>query len=392
MPDSHAIPDVELSCDALLREASAQTDLDTFGCDSFRPAFECLVQALNEEGRLNATGRFMHYQRILNSLKNRLRTEAWFDYHPEILDEELLPPVVIVGLTRTGTTMLHRILAADSRFHAPLWYEVRNPAPYREWRAHKADQRVAEAEAEVAALLEANPEIAAIHPMDPTGADEEILLLEHSFYSYVPNSFAHVPTYGQFVAEADNTPAYEYLKKQLQFLQWQKHLRGEKAQRWLLKAPHHLHFMSTLLKVFDNIQVISTHRDPLVSIPSTASFYYNLWLTGSDEADKKTVAQEVIDVFAAGTAHTLAAREGAESRFCDIWFEDTVGKPDEVIETIYRFIELELTEEARAAMAQHRSENRREDRPAHEYTLEEYGYTPAGIHARFEAYCQRFID
>ena len=228
--------------------------------------------------------------------------------------------------------------------------------------------------------------------MDPTGADEEILLLEHSFYSYVPNSFAHVPSYGKFVAEQDNTPAYEYLKKQLQFLQWQKHLRGERAQRWLLKAPHHLHFMSTLLSVFEGIQVVSTHRDPLISIPSTASFYYNLWLTGNDQADKRTVAGEVIDVFASGTAHTLATRESHESQFCDIWFEDTVGKPQAVIEKIYAFINLELTTEANAAMERHRDENRREDRPTHAYTLEEYGYTDSGIRARFEAYCQRFID
>lgn len=386
------VPNVELDCARLLQAAEDETGLTDFGCESFRPAFEVLVNALNTEAELNAVGRFVQYQRILNSLKNRLRMEAWLAYHPEILEEELLPPVVIVGLTRTGTTMLHRILAADSRFFAPLWYEVRNPAPYKEWRAHKPDQRIAEAEAEVAALLEANPEIAAIHPMDPTGADEEILLLEHSFYSYVPNSFARVPSYGEFVAAADNTPAYEYLKKQLQFLQWQKKLKGETAQRWLLKAPHHLHFMSTLLKVFAGIAVVATHRDPVISIPSTASFYYNLWLTGNDKADKLAVAREVIDVFASGTAHTMSTREGREAQFCDIWFEDTVARPEAVTQTIYEFIDLELTSEASAAMEKHREQNKREDRPAHAYTLEEYGYTEADIRNRFEAYCKRFID
>ena len=119
MADANHIPEVTLDCDVLLQEAKAQTQLSDFGCESFRPAFERLVRALNEEAELNAVGRYVQYQRILNSLKNRLRMEAWFEYHPEILDEELLPPVVIVGLTRTGTTMLHRILAADSRFHAP---------------------------------------------------------------------------------------------------------------------------------------------------------------------------------------------------------------------------------------------------------------------------------
>lgn len=392
MSQAHAIPEVELTVEGLLTTAIEETGLTDFGCESFRAPFEILVNAFNTEANLNALGRFMQYQRILNSLKNRLRMEQWFKQHPEIVDEQLLPPTVIVGLTRTGTTMLHRILASDSRFYAPLWYEVRNPAPYFDWQPKGCDQRIVEAEAEVAQLLEANPEIAAIHPMDPLGADEEIMLLEHSFYSYIPSSFAHVPSYSDFVANADNTPAYEYLKRQLQFLQWQKKQRGETAERWLLKAPHHLHFMSTLLKVFPGIQVLATHRDPVVSIPSTASFYYNLWLTGDNNADKLTVASEVLDVFARGTEHTLKARESCENQFFDAWFKDTVAKPFEVIQQMYDFIGMKLTPQARAAMEKHRDENKRGDRPSHEYTLEEYGYTETMIREKFSTYCQRFID
>ena len=392
MSNAYEIPEVELTVEGLLATAIQETGFTDFGCESFRAPFEILVKAFNTEANLNTLGRFMQYQRIINSLKNRLRMEQWIKQHPEILDEQLLPPTVIVGLTRTGTTMLHRILASDSRFYAPLWYEVRNPAPYFDWQPQGRDQRIVEAEADVAQLLKANPEIAAIHPMDPLGADEEILLLEHSFYSYVPNSFAHVPSYSEFVANADNTPAYQYLKRQLQFLQWQKKQRGETAERWLLKAPHHLHFMSTLLKVFPGIQVLATHRDPVVSIPSTASFYYNLWLTCDDDADKLTVASEVLDVFAGGTEHTLEARKNCEEQFFDAWFKDTVAKPFEVIQQMYDFIGMELTAEARAAMEQHRNENKRGDRPSHEYTLEEYGYTKAAIRDKFSAYCQRFID
>ena len=392
MTEEYAIPEVTLEAASLLQEASAAEGLSDFGHESFRQPFEILVKALNEEAELNAVGRFMQHQRILNSLRNRLRMEEWIRANPDILDETLLQPVVIVGLTRTGTTMLHRILASDSRFHAPLWYEVRNPAPYMDWRVDSVDQRISEAVAEVAQMLEANPEIAAIHPMDPMGADEEILLLEHSFYSYVASSFAHVPTYSAYVAESDNTPAYEYLKRQLQFLQWQKKRRGETADRWLLKAPHHLHFMDVLLKVFPDIQVMATHRDPVVTIPSTASFYYNLWILGNDQADKLVVAAEVAEVFARGVKHTMAAREGRQERFYDVWFKDTVGKPFEVIEKMYDFIGMEFTDEARAAMEQHRDDNQRGDRPSHEYTLEEYGYTEAGLRAQFEEYCVRFID
>lgn len=392
MTEEYAIPEVSLDTEGLLQAAMDAEGLSDFGDESFRKPFEVLIEDLNEQADLNALGRFMQYQRILNSLRNRLRMEAWIKQHPEILQEQLLPPAVIVGLTRTGTTMLHRILASDSRFHAPLWYEVRNPAPYMDWKADGEDQRIVEATAEVEQMLAANPELAAIHPMDPIGADEEILLLEHSFYSYVPSSFAYVPNYGQWVAENDNLPAYEYLKRQLQFLQWQKKQRGETAERWLMKAPHHLHFMDLLLKVFPDAQVIATHRDPGVTIPSTASFYYNLWLMGSDNPDKLTVAQEVSEVFARGVKHTMKVREGSEQRFYDAWFKDTVSRPFEVIEEMYQFINMELTPEARAAMERHRDEHKRDDRPSHEYTLEEYGYTEQGIRAQYVEYCERFID
>lgn len=392
MSEQYKVPSVELTTATLLNAATQETGLNDFGCESFREAFEYLVKALNEEADLNPLGRFMQYQRILNSLKNRLRMEQWIHLNPEILEEILLPPAVIVGFARTGTTLLHRILANDSRFYAPLWYEVRNPAPYMDWQPDQKDQRVVEAEAEVAEMLAVNPELASIHPMDPVGADEEILLLEHSFYSYVPDSFANVPSYGAWVASQDNTPAYEYLKRQLQFLQWQKKQRGENAERWLLKTPHHLHFMSTLLKVFPDAQVIATHRDPVVSIPSAASFNYNLWLMGSDNPDKLVVAKEWAALFAKGTHHTMAVREQQEACFFDVQFDDTVHRPFEIIEKMYGFLGMTFTSEARAAMEKYREENKRSDRPAHAYTLSEYGFTEQGIREQFKAYCKRFVD
>ncbi|MBU0538613.1 MAG: sulfotransferase, partial [Gammaproteobacteria bacterium] len=162
-----AIPEVDLSVETLLAAAMDATGLQDFGDASFREPLNVLVQALNEEADLNPGGRFGQYQRILNILINRLRVEAWIDKHPEILDEEINSPVVIIGLQRTGSTFFHRILAADTRFYAPLWYEVRNPAPELDWDFSGKDARITSAEAEVAGMLAANPELAAIHPMDP---------------------------------------------------------------------------------------------------------------------------------------------------------------------------------------------------------------------------------
>lgn len=381
-----------LTTEQLLSQACDISGLDDFGDPHFEPAFQILVSALSDEAELNELGVATQQQRLLNNLLNRLRLEAWIERHPEILEERLLAPVVIVGLARTGTTMLHRTLANDRRFYAPLWYEVRNPAPYLDWTADGVDQRLVEAKAEVDALLSANPEIAAIHPMDPRGADEEILLLEHSFYSYVPNAYAHIPSYTKYVGSHDNLPAYQYLKRQLQCLQWQKKQRGESAERWLLKAPHHLHFMALLFQVFPDAQIIATHRDPLVSVPSITSMMYNLRLTCSDSPDKRAVAAEWSELFACGMRHTMHVRNTMNERFFDVWFEDTVARPMEVIEDTYQFIGMPLTAEARAAMQAHKEANKREDRPAHHYSLEEYDYTEDGIRQQYAEYYAQFID
>jgi len=385
-------PDVELSVGGLLRAATDGEGISDFGDEGFLRPLEALVTALNEEARLNAHGRGMQHDRILNSLKNRLRQQEWLRLHPEIRDEELLPPVVIVGLPRTGTTMLQRILANDSRFHTGLSYELNTPAPYMDWKPTGTDRRIVEAERRQTRILEANPKVAAILPMGPLAPNEEIRLLDHSFLSYVPTSYAHIPSYGRFVAESDNVPAYKYLELQLKFLQWQKKRRGETAERWLLKSPYHLHWMQILLEVFPDAQVIATHRDPSVTIPSVTSLFYNLWLIGDENADKHVVADQTADVFARGMQHTLETREGREDQFFDVWYEDTVSTPLDVIDEVYEFIGMQLTAAVRSAMEKHRGENRRSDRPAHTYTLEEYGYTEAGIRRLFEGYYRRFID
>jgi hypothetical protein len=387
-----AIPAVDLSVDALMREASGVTGLSDFGDASFREPLTVLVQSLNDEAKLNAGGRYGQYQRILNILINRLRVEAWIAKHPEILNEEITAPVVIIGLQRTGSTFFHRILAADKRFYAPLWHEVRNPAPALDWDFKTKDARISTAEAEVAAMLAANPEIAAIHPMDPVAADEDILLLEHSFYSTVPDAFCNVPSYGKWNDEHDNTPAYQYLKRLLQFLQWQKKRSGQEAESWLLKTPHHIHHIATLLKVFPDAKIVQTHRDPLQTIPSAASMNYNLWILASDEVDGKVVGEQWAAKYARGTLHTLQTRDAQPAAFLDVWYKDTVANPLSSVEKVYDFIGMELTAEAQEAMTEHQEANRRDSRPAHEYTLEQFGLSEAGLKTQFAEYRQRFVD
>ena len=113
----------------LLREAQKSAGLDDFGEDPFREPLAVLTQSLREEARLNDLGRAMFRARIVDSLVTRLKTQDWVTRHPEILEEEIEAPLVVVGLMRTGPTMRHRILARDPRSHAAMWWDTRFPGP-----------------------------------------------------------------------------------------------------------------------------------------------------------------------------------------------------------------------------------------------------------------------
>jgi hypothetical protein len=262
---------ISLEAESILAEAREKTGLDDFGDESFREPMARLLRSMEEEAELSEVGRAMQRARLVGLLVNRLRAEDHFARFPEILDEEIREPLVIVGLARTGTTMLHRMIASDARMISLLWWESRNPAPFPESGEGGRDPRIADAEAEVAAMIEGAPDLVAMHPIEAEEPDEEIMLLEHSFFSTNPEAFINVPTFGAWLDEQDQTPGYVYLKKLLQFLQWQKKRAGGTGERWVLKTPHHLGFMNLLFEVFPDIRVVQTHRDPLQTIPSLAS-------------------------------------------------------------------------------------------------------------------------
>lgn len=380
------------SAEALMDEARREAGLADFGDDCFREPFVRLVEALNGEAGLNAAGAAFFHERIRNILLTRLRAEDWFRRHPEILEEEIREPLAIVGLPRTGTTMMHRTIASDHRMYAPLWYEVRFPVPLPGTDFVAPDPRIAIAEAEVAAMLAAAPELAAIHPMDARGPDEDIMLLEQSFHSTVPESYAHLPSYGVWLDARDQRPAYRYLKRLLQFLQWQKKRYGQRAERWVLKAPHHIHFPEALFETFPDVKVLQTHRDPVELMPSYGSMMYTLTAPLAQDASKPDIARHWCEKWAKGMKATMRFRDaGHDARYLDVWFEDTVRAPLGEIRRLYDFAGIDLTPEAEAEMSRWREMNRREARPEHHYTLEEYGFTEAGLAGTFKEYRERYI-
>lgn len=383
-------PPVRFDPEALLAEARGKTGLSDFGEPSFREGLRVFCAALENDAKLSDFGRGLLHQKVMELLTNRLGIEDWYRRHPEIDDEVLAPPVVIVGLPRTGTTLLQRLLSQDPQFYSMPWWESRYPVPFPDESLAAPTQRIEQARAEVKVMVEAMPKLLSIHPMDADQADEEVMLMEHAFIAAM-NTYACIPSYMDWLAQADERPAYAYLKRMLKFLQWQKRQRGIRAERWVLKAPHHLLRIHLVLELFPGAKIIQTHRDPVDTIPSIASFLDTLWRIYSNDVDPTAAGREWSALMARAFRHVMTVRDENPAPFFDVDFLDTVKKPLDTARAIYAWAGLTLTPEAEAAMQRWLDANVRDARAAHEYDTSQFGLTPERLRQQFAEYRQRHI-
>jgi hypothetical protein len=391
MDSEHPTPFEEA---ALLEEARQKTGLTDFGDDAFRTPLRVLLASL-ADARLNAVGTTIMRASLRRSLVQRLLAEDWFTRHPEIADERIEGPLVVVGTMRSGTTLIQRLLARDPRFYCALGWEVGEPAPRPGTSWDSPDPRIADGEAITRQIRDFAPELYAIHPTHALEAEEEIVFLADAFLSHVPEASCHVPAYRSWLDTQDFTPAYRYLRRMLQLLQWQKRQRGERRERWTLKTPAHLGYLDTLFSVFPDAHVIHMHRSPLETIPSGASLNYTLWRMHADDVDPTEVGRQWLERMAWATRRGLAVRDrmpDATQRFTDVWYRDAVADPLGQAERIYGAVGVELIPEARASMETWLAADTRAQRPVHRYAAGQFGLTDGEIRDAFADYIRRFIE
>ena len=369
-------------------EAIKQTNLENFGNPLFLEGFESLVQSINREADLNEIGLDAQKYRLTGVLANLLMIEEACIQHPEILTEKINSPVVIVGLPRTGSTMTHRLLASDPRHTAMLWWEGRYPAMLKDELRGNPEERMEMGKAEVEAVMQASPEALTIHPWDYKGADEEILLLEHTFFSTVPESFMRLPSYSKWVESQDHIHAYAQLKKMLQYLQWQN--PGREKKRWVLKSPHHLGFIDKLLQVFPDSKVIQTHRDPLKTVPSFCSMCANLFEPLTNSYDKNEIGHHWAHKLAKVLNHCMKISNANKDNFLNLEFNKMIQDPILEMNEVYNFIGEDFTDQAENAMKAWKEENQHE-MGAHQYSLEEFGLESSFIDNYFQEYINQYI-
>jgi len=387
----------------VLADAQRKEALTDWGPGDFERPLKALL-ADYERARLNAglnaVGTHILRSGILHSLRMRLRAQEWIRRHPEILDERIVAPVVVVGMMRSGTTLLQRLLAADPRVNCAYGWEVVEVAPRLDHEFGGVDPRIAISEAREAKTRELAPDLFAIHPMYAREAEEEIVFLADAFLSHVPESGAHLPTYRSWLDEQDFTPAYDYLHRMLRFVQWQKRQGNPEGiglpQRWVLKSPAHLGYLDVLQAQFGDLHIVHMHRDPRTAVASGASLNAALHAMHADTVDRNRVGAQWLQRMGWTNDRAMQIRDGwahATARdaalVTDIAFDDAVADPIGQVARVYNAIDLPLTVEAEGAMRRWLDERPREAaRPP--YALENYGLCTEQVDERFALYNKRF--
>ena len=379
---------------ALLAQARKDTGLSDFGDERFLEPFRLLLASTNDEATLNPVGRFLAKANILRLLKHRLWAQDLFQRHPEILERELPDPVVIVGPARSGTTRLHRLLAADERFlHLESWESV-YPVPYPECfearERGEPDPRINALDQGLKAVLYMSPQIAAVHPLGTHEVEEEIGLLQHGFSTQLFEVINILPSFNEWLMTHDQKAAYELLADYLKLISWWRDDPVEKP--WLLKSPQHLQDLDALLHVFPGARLICPHRDPVKVVGSCASMAWNSLVRDNPEVTPEWVGQEWLHKLERMLRKNLHERETLTTtdKQHDVLYADITADWQQAMAGVYDFLGLAFTEQAKSGMQQWLSENAQHKHGAHKYRLEDFGLDAQQVEARLAFYRERF--
>lgn len=294
--DVAALP---LDRDALLAEARAELGLDGrgvdgFGDDAFLEPLDVLLPALEDEAGLTVLGRWITRRFLVRLLGVRAQTIAYVQGDPGVRGEVIDAPVFVTGAPRTGTTILHALLAQDPASRVPEGWELLRPVPPPDPASYPDEARVALADRELRMPALVTGTLDAIHEYSGRMHKECVSSMSFEFRSEEFTARYHVPSYAKWLQSCDMTPAYEWHRLLLQILQRRYH---DRALRWVLKSPVHLHSLPVLLATYPDARLVVTHRDPVAVLPSVTSLVATMRWTHSDQVDFADIGRYHTDLY-----------------------------------------------------------------------------------------------
>ncbi|MDE0581196.1 MAG: sulfotransferase [bacterium] len=378
---------IELSPEAVLGAATAQSGLSDFGSGEFREPLEVLCRAMDTEADFSPMGKLSQFSQLTAFAVNRLRIEQYIKDHPDALEVSVDRPIVIAGLPRTGTTHLHNLISADPALRSLPWWESLEPVPPAE-EAGTIEGRIQRAKDGLVIMNMAMPHYDRMHEMTWDHVHEEIHLLAIDFSTMLFDCSAVMPSWRSYYKEHDQTPHYQYLKRILKVLAHQRPPR----ERWILKSPQHLEQIGPLMNVFGDATVVFTHRDPVSITASFATMIcYSARMSATHPVDVQSIgqwwAQLIQDMLQSCTDdRDLVPPEQS----IDVLFHEFMADDVAMVERIYRLADQPFTAEIRGAMDNYMAEHPRGKHGRVIYNLADFGMTPEERRQALSFYTDRF--
>jgi hypothetical protein len=346
-----------------------------------------LLDGLETEARLTLVGRIVARRDLATVLATRLRLVRDRTRHPAIAHETIERPLFVVGLPRTGSTLLHHLLAQDPASRSAQAWEVMYPSPPPERERYASDRRIAKAARALRQFDRMTPAFKTIHPLGARLPLECIAFTAGSFLSRRFPTMYRLPGYEQWLKGQDMRPAYEFHQRFLQQLQWRA-----PGQRWVLKSPSHLLTLDALFQTYPDAVIVQTHRDPLTVLASVASLTLTLQGTFCDRLDPVAIGSEMTELWAEAFEHAVAVREKLASphRFLDVHYHELVADPMGSVRRIYDAFDMRLSADAAERMRLFLSRNPKDRHGAHRYSLATFGLDPEYVARRYRTYCEYF--
>lgn len=359
-----------------------------FGGDDYRWGLQVLLQSMDYDPVFSEQGRRIAWGELISVLSSRAHAFKSMAQHPGFDRQQIIKPVVITGIPRTGTTALHKLMAVDPQFQGLHTWLLGAPMPRpprATWESYPQFQRTVE---QLNRRYAATPKKRAAHHMAADEVDECVLTMRSGFVSNVWSCFWSAASYDAWWRTQSELPGYRYLQRVLQLIG-----SNETDKRWLLKNPGHIANLDLLFAVFPDAMVIQTHRDPAKAIPSLCELLIQNHLVvevGRKELRARLMGQRETATWAKAVQDAEPVRRAHHGQVLDVLHSEFHRDPMGVINRIYSFVGMQLSPEVATAMATRIDAAPELSHGTHRYSATDFGLTPEEIRAHFGAYMDRF--
>jgi hypothetical protein len=324
------------------------------------------------------------YDLLVTGLSSLLRIEAAFEADPGLAATPLIDPLVVIGLPRSGTTFLHRLLSTAPGAAGVSMQRHMFPMPHP-----VVDYRNLEVAAKFLPWqIAARPyQMDAMHFVRPDLPDECNFGMRLAGRSMIYWATAPTYSYLPWLLAQDLRESYQLYRKALIL-----HQRSMPGARLTLKCPHHLAWLPSLCEALPEAAIVQTHRDPRETVPSECKLVLALQAVSTSRIDwRRTVTCNFEKVRCFAERAVTFERHPAASRIVHVDYRSLVRDPVGAVRDLYPKIGRTFGSAEEAALAGFAQENRQHRHGKNEYSAARFGISAEQIDAEFKAYRERFI-